>query len=88
MLRANPFGLHDVHGNVWEWCWDGYEQGVFAKGSDVDPVRGHEGTVARVFRGGSYKERANLARLSHRMAQAPDSSIGELGVRPARAIDR
>ena len=48
--RANGFGLFDMHGNVWEWCWDGYADKL-PRG--VDP-RGPEGITDRVVRGGGW----------------------------------
>ncbi len=55
--RPNPFGLHDIHGNVYEWCSDWYDKGSYAKASEVDP-KGPVGPSPagsfRVLRGGSW----------------------------------
>ena len=49
--KANDFGLHDMHGNVWEWCWDGYEN---YNASSIDDPRGPAEAPIHVFRGGCW----------------------------------
>jgi formylglycine-generating enzyme required for sulfatase activity len=84
--RANPFGLHDVHGNVYEWCRDGYDSGYYAGSHGPDPLAPASGDDPRVYRGGSYRARAWPARSSVRSYYPPGMSGHALGVRPARAI--
>ena len=42
-----------MHGNVWEWCWDGYGEGYYKESREDDP-RGPDGAANRVLRGGSW----------------------------------
>jgi formylglycine-generating enzyme required for sulfatase activity len=83
-LRPNPFGLHHVHGNVWEWCldsWSGY------LGEAVqDPVIDVPGARTRVYRGGSFDHSASNARCGSRFFSAPGARNYNLGLRPAKGI--
>ena len=88
-FRANAFGLHDILGNVREWCLDRY-------GSYELPVRRGDGLRSvpprtkddRVLRGGSCDVTAERARASTRGHGAPEVRSLNLGVRPARRLDR
>jgi formylglycine-generating enzyme required for sulfatase activity len=84
-LAPNLFGLHDVHGNVAEWCQDwlvGYDV-------DVEPGTGLARATSgmyRVHRGGSYVDRAPVAKSRHRAGDFPGNRLAYVGVRVAMAL--
>lgn len=67
---ANAFGLHDMIGNVWEWCWD-----------YADPARYGD---YRSLRGAGWDDRPWSARASVRRGSAPDAVLEDVGFRVAR----
>jgi len=85
-FRANPFGLHGVHGNVWEWCrdWFGPYGEIERPGDGERLATDHRW---RVNRGGSYTHEAAFARSSRRNNSPPETRTNHLGVRPSRALD-
>jgi formylglycine-generating enzyme required for sulfatase activity/tRNA A-37 threonylcarbamoyl transferase component Bud32 len=78
---ANALGLHDMHGNVWEWCWD--RHGDYPSGKVTDPKGPEEGSH-RVSRGGSWLNGARCCRAAFRSRIAPDYRYVNLGFRLAR----
>jgi len=83
---ANGFGLHEVAGNLWEWCLDGYDQNAYGSNRPQDPVVSWEGSSARVSRGGSFVSTASNARSALRYNNTPGNRDTTLGLRPAQGI--
>ncbi|MDR0443695.1 MAG: formylglycine-generating enzyme family protein [Treponema sp.] len=74
----NAHGLHDMNGNVWEWCWDWY--GSYPEVTQTDPVGAPSGTL-RVLRGGSWDFSAVPLRSAFRHSYAPSGRNIDIGFR-------
>jgi formylglycine-generating enzyme required for sulfatase activity len=83
-FAANPYGLNEVHGNVCEWCRDGYN--MYSADKRLDPLTPWIGLAERVVRGGSFTVNAAASRSASRNYGTPGTQTTDLGLRPAREL--
>lgn len=74
----NAYGLYDMSGNVWEWCYDKY--GVYNLNSQIDPTGPSSGT-ARVLRSGAWNGNAMAIFFANRSNSAPQNNFNYVGFR-------
>ncbi len=84
-FKANAFGLHDMHGNVLEWCLDWYDGKYYARSPVSDPVN-LQADQHRVYRGGCWGNSPVDCRSALRSGDPPDLRGSNLGFRLVRVL--
>jgi formylglycine-generating enzyme required for sulfatase activity len=84
-LPRNAFGLHEMHGNVWEWVEDCYRGGYSGAPTDGSAVVERECSL-RVLRGGAWNYHPQWLRSAYRYATAPAVRLENAGLRVARGL--
>jgi formylglycine-generating enzyme required for sulfatase activity len=89
---GNDLGLFDMHGNVWNWCQESYQDYPRAKGEEItgdnEDILSIEPTTLRGLRGGSFLAPAKNVRCAQRLGYPPQIRYHVVGFRPARTIAR
>jgi len=72
--QPNPFGIYDMHGNLWEWCWDWFDEAYYEVSPEDNPQGPNDGNID-VIRGGSYADDIFYLRSANRTFPHADSSL-------------
>ena len=84
-FKSNTFGLHDMHGNVWEWVEDCYKDSYAGAPTDGSAVKASNCKL-NILRGGAWNYYPQLLRSAYRYASAPTVRVENAGFRVARSM--
>ena len=84
--KPNQWGLYDMSGNVFEWCWDGYDPNFYMRSEACKAPTGSEKAVAKSRRGGGWHVVAGECELIRRFSSLPVEKNAALGFRIVRAV--
>lgn len=83
LKEVNEYGVHDLLGNVWEWCQDTYASGSYKYLNNTDPVGNYESKF-HVIRGGGWYSNSSEIRCSNRAFFPPSEGFRDVGFRLVR----
>jgi formylglycine-generating enzyme required for sulfatase activity len=84
-FKPNAWGLYDMHGNVWQWCEDWYDEDYYKNSPVADPIGPAQG-ANRVLRGGSWCGVPNYCRSAFRYCRIPSYDVNFPGFRVVLVI--
>jgi formylglycine-generating enzyme required for sulfatase activity len=85
LKTPNAWGLYDMHGNVWERCWDRFSSSIYNSEGRTDPRGASSLFTSRVGRGGSrFSSGAEIIRSARRNSNAPSDRFSDVGFRVVR----